>query len=88
MKTLEQVKEAIRNSFVWPGGYPLYTVMSDGELLCPKCAKKNYRLIAEATKKKLNDGWKAEGAEILWEGLEYCGHCGKELECAYPEDKN
>ena len=34
MKILDQVKDAIRNPFAWPGGYPVYTVMSDGALLC------------------------------------------------------
>lgn len=80
---LAQVKNAIRNPFAWPGGYPVYTVMRDGELLCSKCAKGNYRLIAQATKDDLGDGWQAAGADILWEGEEYCAHCGKELEPAY-----
>lgn len=57
--------------------------MGDGELLCPKCAKENFRLIAQATKDNLRDGWQAAGADILWEGEEYCAHCDKELESAY-----
>jgi hypothetical protein len=84
--TLEQVKSAIRNPFAWPGGYPVYTVMSDGELLCPDCARKEYRQIVQSTKNHYRDGWQAEGTLILWEGSDYCCHCNKELESAYGEN--
>ena len=84
-QTLEKVKDAIRNPYAWPGGYPVYTVMSDGELMCPDCARAEYRLIAQATKDQLRDGWQAEGSAILYEGPEYCCHCNKELESAYGE---
>ena len=84
-QTLEKVKDAIRNPFAWPGGYPVYTVMSDGELLCPDCARENYKLIVQATKDQLRDGWQPEGSMILYEGSSYCCHCGKDLESAYGE---
>ena len=84
-QTLEKVKDAIRNPFAWPGGYPVYTVMSDGELLCPDCARENYKLIVQATKDQLRDGWQAFGADVLYEGSAYCCHCNKELESAYGE---
>jgi hypothetical protein len=85
--TLEQVKTAIRNPFAWPGGYPVYTVMADGELLCPDCARKEYRQIVQSTKNHYRDGWQAKGTLILWEGFDYCCHCNKELESAYGEDE-
>jgi len=84
-QTLEKVKDAIRTPYAWPGGYPVYTVMSDGELMCPDCARENYKLIVQATKDQLRDGWQAEGSMILYEGLAYCCHCDKELESAYGE---
>ena len=80
---LQQVKDAIRNPYAWPGGYPVYTLLSDGDLLCCTCAKDNFRLIADSTKHNNFDGWKAEGALVLWEGEEMCAHCGKVLESAY-----
>jgi len=83
MQQINEVKNAIRSPFAWPGGYPVYTVMSDGEMLCCKCAKNNFKAIVAATKAGLRDGWKAEGAQILWEGEEYCAHCGSILESAY-----
>lgn len=80
---LEQVKQAIRSPHAWPGGYPVYTILSDGEVLCPKCARAEFKQIVRATREKLRDGWRAAGVEILWEGEEYCAHCGEELESAY-----
>ena len=83
---VEQVKQAIREPYAWPGGYPVYVVCSDGAMLCAACAKDNFKKIAEATKKYYSDGWRAVGAAILWEGEEYCGHCGRLLESAYGEE--
>jgi hypothetical protein len=84
---IDQVKEAIRNPFAWPGGYPVYSVMADGHLLCAACARENFRQIAHDTIKGWNTGWDAIGAEILWEGREECAQCGKTLESAYGEDE-
>ena len=81
---LEQVKSAIRSPYAWPGGYPVYTFMEDGELLCPDCARDNYPLIARSTVDRDRSGWAAIGAEVYWEGpAEPCEHCGKALESAY-----
>ena len=82
---LEQVKRAIREPYAWPGGYPVYTVMSDGELMCPQCACENFRQIVRDTKERdIRSGWCAEGAEVYWEGAdEDCAHCGKALPSAY-----
>jgi hypothetical protein len=82
-QTLEQVKQAIRQPYAWPGGYPVYTVMSDGELICPQCARANYRLIAEATRDNDRSDWEAVDVIVLWEGPAQCAHCCKELESAY-----
>ena len=83
--TVARVRRAIRHKYAWPGGYPVYTVLADGALLCADCARANYRLISEQTRHpELDGGWCAAGAEIYWEGpSEPCGHCGKPLESAY-----
>jgi hypothetical protein len=82
---LLRVKEAIRRPYAWPGGYPLYVLLSDGELLCTNCAKENYRDIAYATKYNHPfSSWRAAGVMVLWEGEAIiCSHCAKELESAY-----
>ena len=74
-----EVREAIRDKYAWPGGYPLYIVMEDGEALCVECGKKEYRLLAE--------GWRPEAPDINWEDPDlYCCHCHERIESAYVED--
>ena len=79
-----QVKHAIRAPYAWPGGYPVYTVMADGALLCPECARANFRQVVADTYARWGGCWRAAGAGVKWEGpAEPCCHCGKELESAY-----
>lgn len=85
---LAQVKRAIREPYAWPGGYPVYTVMEDGELLCPKCARENFKQIARDTAAAWRGSWGAIGAEVHCENFDselpdLCGHCGDELQSAY-----
>lgn len=64
---LAQVKDAARQPYAWPGGYPKLVIMADGELLCCECARREYRLIARATRLPFNvpdGGWRAAGADI------------------------
>ncbi len=86
---LRAVRHAIRHKYAWPGGYPIYTIMSDGELMCAECARANYRQISNATRHGDRDGWAAIGAEVYWEGPdELCAQCGAMLPSAYgdPEE--
>lgn len=81
---LTQVKQAIREPYAWPGGYPVYTVMADGELLCADCARQNYRQIVGDTLARFGGSWRAAGAGVKWEGpVEHCCNCGKDLDSAY-----
>ena len=69
---------------VWPGGYPIYAVMADGDVLCPRCARENIRLILAATRGKTRGGWHFDGATINCEDSDlYCDHCGNPIEAAY-----
>lgn len=83
-EVVQAVKEFIRHPVAWPGGYPKVLFMADGEYLCSKCAKENYRLISAATRAGLRDGWKAAGCDIHWEGEPLqCAHCSTLIESAY-----
>jgi hypothetical protein len=31
-----------RHPYAWPGGYQMWGVFADGELLCPDCCRENY----------------------------------------------
>ena len=85
---LKALREAIRAGFlVWPGGYQMLAVMSDGESLCCKCARAEYRLISRATRDGLRDGWACAGVQVHWEGApEVCAHCGNDIPSAYGDD--
>lgn len=81
---LANVRRAVREPFTSLGGYPVYVYISDGEMLCAECVRENYRAISEATRHRLNDGWRAEGTDVYWEGPpQHCAHCNKALPSAY-----
>ena len=87
MRALQQTKQAIRNKYAWPGGYPLFILTSDGAALCTKCARQEWRQICESTigKHRLS-GWSVEGADVNWEDTDlYCDHCNEQIESAYGE---
>lgn len=86
-QTLQSMKEAIRQKYAWPGGYPLVLIMDDGECLCMGCAQKEWKNIYQSTKNHERDGWQAAGVEINWENPDgsLCAHCNNVLESAYTE---
>lgn len=85
MKTLD-FKNLIREPYAWPGGYPKYALMSDGEALCKTCAKDNAKIIIRAIRDKSHDGWRVDAIDINWEDTDlYCANCGNNIESAYGE---
>lgn len=75
--------------FAWPGGYPVALQMSDGESICPACAKKEAWQIFHATRENRRTGWEAAAWFIHWEGHPLiCAHCNGEMASAYgdPEE--
>lgn len=81
---MHAVRDFIRQPVAWPGGYPKSLVMDDGETLCAKCARTEYRQISNSTRHNMRDGWQAGGVSIHWEGAPVtCAHCSKETESAY-----
>jgi hypothetical protein len=86
------IRKAIRAKYAWPGGYPLYLVMNDGEALCMECARSEYKQIARAGRdnryKALRSDWLSLGPEINWEDQSLCCvHCNKPIESAYGNDE-
>ena len=85
---LDQARHAARNSYAWPGGYPLAVVMADGECLCPECTRKEWRQIVRETLSTNwpDKQWQAVGAEVNWENDSlYCAHCNTQIQSAYGE---
>lgn len=86
MTKTTDIKNAIRNKYAWPGGYPLFLITSDSAALCVACGKKEWRRIAYSIRNNLSDGWRVVAADVNWEdGDLYCEHCGKTIESAYGE---
>ena len=79
------IKNAIRSGYAWPGGYPLYIVMSDGEALSIDAARENYKLLCAAyIRGDKRDSWFPVGADINYENeYLYCAHTGEKIESAY-----
>lgn len=81
------VKQAARDKYAWPGGYPLFIIMNDGGALCIDCVRAEWRNVARSTVNGDNDGWRAAAADINWEdAFLHCDHCGGRIESAYAED--
>ncbi len=86
LKDLRAAKQVARDKYAWPGGYPMFLVMSDGGCLCPDCVKRGWRSIVAASLRGLRDGWKPEDADINYEDTElFCDHCSKQIEAAYTD---
>ena len=83
---LRDVKRAIREPHVWPGGYPLFIVMSDGGALSVDSARREFRQICRSTLQGARDGWSAAAVEVNWEDPDlFCDHSGERIESAYGE---
>ena len=84
---LKKVKEAIRQPYEWPGGYPLYVVMADGEALSIEAARAEFKLVAHSTLFSCyRNSWMAAGVEVNWDDTElYCAHTSEKIESAYGE---
>lgn len=85
-RIMASVKEAIRQPYAWPGGYLKVVVLGDGALLCPKCARAEYKQIVWATMHGLKTGWEAIAVQLHYEdpsspedAPETCAHCNNPL---------
>jgi hypothetical protein len=62
-------------AWAWPGGYPLYYLDNENNILCPKCANKE-----DMSTEPLF-------VEVNYEDTElYCDDCSQRIVCAYLED--
>jgi uncharacterized Zn finger protein (UPF0148 family) len=86
--------EMIRNdngdfsAHAWPGGYPLFYLMADGETMCAKCINKEVKLVVDATVNGDDKQWEIVGSDVNWEDPAlFCAHCNQRIESAYAEDE-
>jgi hypothetical protein len=79
-------KDRLLSAYAWPGGYPVFYLMGDGEPMCPACVNKEIkRLVDEALDSTFSDNsWCVIGRDINWEDSSMiCCHCNKPIESAY-----
>ena len=75
----KRAKDAIRMPYTFPGGYPLSIMLSDGESICPACARREWRNLCEETIKPGWTQWRIVSVDVLWEGSDCCVQCGEDL---------
>jgi hypothetical protein len=79
----QQLRATIRRGgFVWPGGYPLYLINKDGDCICFKCAKENYKSLSRDL---LHNG--SLHTDVNFENNDLiCDYCNNQIEPAYTND--
>ena len=86
-RAIMSLKAFIRHPYAL--SYQKHLVMADGEYMCHKCAKDNYKLILKSTRCNLKDGWETIGEDVYWEGpVVHCCHCNDEIESVYGDPDN
>jgi len=73
-------------AFAWPGGYPLFYLMEDGEVICPKCANEEDEVYADEdpAPETPDRQWHIVDSDAHWEGLPLiCANCNAEIHSAY-----
>lgn len=85
LKSRKLRDELIASPYVWPGGYPMFAVTSDGAALCHKCCQSEHKAIGFTYG---TDGWAIDclGVNCGYPSL-YCDHCNNRIESAYAEDQ-
>lgn len=92
INSIHDLARALRNGpYAWPGGYPCYFIMGDGEPLSFKAAWAERRTLFQAWRDKANGypdkEWLARGFEINWEDYDLvCAHTGENIEAAYGDE--
>ena len=68
--------------YAWPGGYPVFYVTNDSEVLCPQCVRENFNQCCDPD----DHEWFVTGHDTNWENPHlHCTHCNGRIEAAYVE---
>ena len=87
-KPTEQLKAFVRTKYAWPGGYPLYAVMRDGETVCHECVSHNFKQIMRDTRRDPRSDWAFLTMGLNYEDELYCCNCNEPIERAYEENED
>jgi len=84
------LRATLRNGdYAWPGGYPLYFVMMDGEAMSFAAVRANLRDVLGAIHypKRFERSWRPNVVSINWEdGDLRCAHSGERIPSAYADE--
>ena len=70
--------------FAWPGGYPHFAIMADGEPMCWKCFEDEKPRILSEILEPTDPQWHPDTVTINWEDeMLICSNCNKHIESAY-----
>lgn len=93
VKAAEFIAALESGPYAWPGGYPLYFIMADGEALSFGAAKAEQKRIVEemlldnAGVGFLDRQWIPVACEINWEDTAlYCADTNERIPSAYGDD--
>ncbi|NBT31940.1 MAG: hypothetical protein EBT13_08595 [Rhodobacteraceae bacterium] len=86
--TLEEFNKALeQGAYAWPGGYPLYFLMSDGEAISFEAARQEAARIRTEIESQTDEDWIPLACEVNWEDSQlFCAHTGTRIESAYAEE--
>ena len=83
-QSLRKADQLVASPYAWPGGYPMFALLTDGACLCKDCAKSERESIGTTTG---SDGWTISTLDINWENSELnCDNCGNFIESAYGQE--
>lgn len=84
-----EFKSTLRHGpYIFPGGYEMHFVFSDGRACCFNCAREEFCNIIESMIGDYDYGWKVIATEINWEDTTlYCEHCGERIMSVYGDDE-
>ena len=88
--TTTELLSTLRTKYVWPGGYEIVFITSDGALLCWDCVRANLRSVLDSIRHQIDDGWRVDRCAIEAvdadmtrecdpELVSYCAHCNREF---------
>lgn len=85
ISTGAQLRATLRaGPYAWPGGYPLFFVLSDGAAASFAGVRANLRQCIRALRDQSRDGWRVIGCEINYEDPDArCAITDEPIPCAY-----
>ena len=87
IQTIADFRRAMRHGpYTFPGCYPVYFIMADGEALSFEAARENVRELLESFTYNV-PCWRPVALEVNWEDSELrCAHTNEPIESAYGRD--